>query len=1023
MEVFRPGRAGVVGGVVVWCGTPGGRDDAALVRIDDDPRWEAPRKAVRWGRLVTDDEPVPRWKTWGVPDVAQRPATVGSQDATGAGMPVEAVQLVGQVNPGTGFVGNHYVMDLRQHPPQWSSNGTSPWAGMSGAAVFCDRLLMGVVASDRAHSGHSQFNVVPAYVLFHDSAFRAALAEVTGLTAGLEAAEFQSLADTAATTGAGPLLTPARLLEAGQQTVPFHGRTELLERLKAWSAQEGFGAWLLHGPGGQGKTRLAHHFGHLLAADEWAVLWPRRGVTPDQLLETRHAAKPLLIVLDYAETRTDQLTAIVEATAQHCGSTAFKVLLLARTHGDWWAEAQIDSRLSDLLPEVPSHRLELLEHDPADRPQAYRRAVWSLAAALPRVIGCADTDWWAAAGSLSAPGLDQDGYGNALTLHMTALADLLDTATPAGSDDPSPTVGVDGRTGGGIRQVAGTTEGAAVEDRLLDHESRYWKRTAKVRGLEPGLGFATLKTAMAAAHLVGAADLEQADRTWRGLRILADQTRDRRNAVTAWIGTLYPPADDDKQSGDILQPDRCAEHHSTRITNRNGAGVDRRPWGGLQPDRLAERHIGRTLEAHPDLVDELLREADEPQIVQLLTVYSRAAAHPVFDGRLDVSLTNLCVRHSHRLAAQIVTTAVRTDHPAPLIAALDTLSADPAASLADLTALYRRFPDLSRRLASTAARLAQSITSRYLRLAGADPNAYQPALAASLHSLSARLEAVGQRGEALTAIREAVGHYRRLAGVNPDSYLANLAVSLNSLSARLGAMGQRGEALTAIREAVGHYRRLAEAAPDSYLPDLVASLNNQSVWSGEVGRWDEALTAIREAVGHYRKLAEAAPDAYLAHLAASLHNLSNGLGKMGQREGALTAIREAVEIRRRLVEAAPDAYLPDLAASLHNLSNGLGESGQREGALTAIREAVEIRRRLVEAAPDAYLPDLAVSLNLLSVWLGVERREEALIASWEAVGHYRRLVEAASEAYLPDLADSLNNLSVWLGAAGRRGRA
>ena len=31
VEVFRPGRVGTFTGRVVWCGTPAGRDDAALV--------------------------------------------------------------------------------------------------------------------------------------------------------------------------------------------------------------------------------------------------------------------------------------------------------------------------------------------------------------------------------------------------------------------------------------------------------------------------------------------------------------------------------------------------------------------------------------------------------------------------------------------------------------------------------------------------------------------------------------------------------------------------------------------------------------------------------------------------------------------------------------------------------------------------------------------------------------------------------------------------------------------------------
>ncbi|MEU6868253.1 hypothetical protein ABZ924_34335 [Streptomyces sp. NPDC046876] len=215
VDVFHPGGSGTTAGTVVWCGTPAGRDDAALVLADDDQHWRAPTAPVRWGRLVTD-RPATGCETWGVPDVAQR------EDQA-----VEPAQLRGELNPGTSFVGNQYVMDLRQHPPQWSADGTSPWGGMSGAAVFADRLLVGVVASDRAHSGGGQLNVVPAYVLHHDPAFRTALADHSaGADHGLEAVELQHLADPAhGHDRSKSLPSPAALLEAQHQTVPFMAAT------------------------------------------------------------------------------------------------------------------------------------------------------------------------------------------------------------------------------------------------------------------------------------------------------------------------------------------------------------------------------------------------------------------------------------------------------------------------------------------------------------------------------------------------------------------------------------------------------------------------------------------------------------------------------------------------------------------------------------------------------------------------------------------------------------------------------
>ncbi|WP_035859089.1 ATP-binding protein, partial [Kitasatospora cheerisanensis] len=318
--------------------------------------------------------------------------------------------------------------------------------------------------------------------------------------------------------------------------------------LRAWCGLGGFGAWLLHGPGGQGKTRLAHELGRLLTAEGWTVLWPHADATADQLAELRDAERPLLVVLDYAETRSGQLAALVRAAADHPGSSPLKLLLLARTDGDWWRQARTESRLAeDYLAAARTRLLAPLEDDPARRSAHYRAALRALAAALPSINQAAPL------GRSSERELTDEAYGNALTLHMTALADLLDSAGPDGQRPEE------------------------VEDRLLGHERRHWHRNAALR--VPALSRATLETALAAAHLTTVADREEADRLWRLLPALADQPRDQRDRVTAWLAALYPP-----------EPT---------------AG---RPWGALQPDRLAERHAGHELSANPALADRLLAD-------------------------------------------------------------------------------------------------------------------------------------------------------------------------------------------------------------------------------------------------------------------------------------------------------------------------------------------------------------------------------------------------------------------------------
>ncbi|MFI6850507.1 tetratricopeptide repeat protein [Kitasatospora sp. NBC_00085] len=1012
VEVFHPGGTGTATGRVVWSGTSGGRDDASLVLVHDSPHWQPPSAPVRWGRAVTDRPGIP-CETWGTPDVAQRPDRA-----------LEAEQLRGRLNPGSGFVGNQHVIDLDQHPARWPADGTSPFGGMSGAAVFCDRLLTGVVTADRAHSGHGRLNAVPAYVLQHDPAFRAALAEYdVGPSGGLQAVEFQDLADRAQDHDLTPRLpSPAVLLQARHQIVPFHGRHDLLTEMTAWCRLGGFGAWLLHGPGGQGKTRLAHHLAHLLAAEGWAVLWPRTTATADQLREVRPAAKPLLVVLDYAESRADQIAALVEAAADHPATTPLKLLLLARTDGDWWHQATAATSLAeDYLTTARTHHLTPLDDHPAPRADRYRDAVRALADTLPRVDGLLPHDWSAAAVSLPSPDLDPKAYGNALTLHMTALADLLDTA------DPRPP----GQSWPADRGAVGQ-EADLVEDRLLTHERRHWRQT--VLAIAPALSLATLETALAA-------DREQADRLWQRLPVLDGQSRDRRNRVTTWLATLYPaPAP-------------------------GGS-----PWGTFQPDRLAERHIGRVLDTDPDLADHLLNGADDTQSALLLTVYSRAASHPVFHDRLNTQLTALCVRHHRQLASHVVTVVTRTSHPQPLITALDTIAVDPATPPRHLAELYDLFPYTSQRLAAPAIRIAHGLVTRFRALADEDPARYQRHLAVSLNNLGFRLGDAGLGAEGLAASREAVSHYRVLAKANPAACLPGLAQSLDNLSNRLAEVGLREESLTASQEAVIHFRELVEANPAIHLADLASALNNLSLRLGGVGRhedalaasreasairrtlaranhaahlpnhaqslinlstdllmmgrWEESLAAVQEATGHYRALAETDLDAYQPDLAAALHTFANALAKMGRAHEALAASQEATGHYRALVKANPAPHLPDLAQSLNNTSLRLGEVGRWVEGLAAIQEAIAIRRSLTDANRATHLPDLATDLNNISVRFGQAGQwEKALAAAQEAVGHFRALTETNPAAHLPHLASALSNLSLSLQETGQLQKA
>jgi tetratricopeptide (TPR) repeat protein len=1024
VRVLVPPDAATYRGGVVWRGTPGGRVDAALVEVAD-PAWRSRESRVRWGRLVTN-RPGIVCQVWGFPALVQRP-----------GRAAETAQLSGTLNPGDGYVGDRYVMTLTGHAPAPPADGSSPWAGLSGAALFCGDLLVGVVAADPAGAQHARLEAAPVYLLERDAGFRAVAARHGIGEMVLEPVELQQLIDLEPDL----VRSPAALLRARRQVIPFRGRVRLLDDLTDWAHGSGFAACLLHGPGGQGKTRLAQELARRLSADRWAWLWLRRDARTEELQVLADAAVPLLVIVDYAETRAEKVTAAVRAAARHAGTAPLRMLLLARTAGDWWESLRAaDPSTAELLDGTPLARLGELEPEPVGRTDAYLQAVHGFAAALPTVPGQRHQDWPASAARLieqacgqpAGPARRWHRAVSALTLSMTALADLLDTADRLDRTEQQETE----QGGGAVDELVQTGPGP-VEDRLLQHERRYWKETA--RAFKLALSEPTLHDALTAAFLLGAADLDRADALLQRLPGLQDQTRNRRDFVRQWIAHLYPPADG-------------------------------RPWGSLQPDRLAERFVGIRLAADPGLADRLIVGADPAQISQLLTVYARAAHHPAaghdLESRLGQALTALCVRHPDALAAPAIEVAIQVEAPGPLMMALQRLTTDPDASIELLTSLADQLPPASHRLADWAANLTQRLTDEHRRLASDDPT-FRPGLAWSLANLSNRLAELGRWEEALAASVEAVAAHREMAAAHPDTFRPKLAMSLNDLSNRLAELGRVDDALAAIIEAVDLRRELAAAHPDAFRPKLAGSLNNLSLRLAGVGRWEEALAAIREAVAAYRELAATRPNAFTLGLAISLTNLSNRLAELGRWEEALAAIREAVAAYRELAATSPDAFRPGLAGSLTNLSlrlaglgrwedalaairvavaayrelaatrpgaftpdlagalndfsNRLAEMERREEALAAIREAVDLRRGLAAVHPDAFRPDLAASLNDLSLRLaGLGRWDDALAAIREAVAAYRELAAAHADAFTPDLAGSLTNLSNRLAEMGRR---
>lgn len=779
-------------------------------------------------------------------------------------------------------------------------------------------------------------------------------------------------------TKTGPdLSSPAALLNAHRTVVPFRGRTRELEELEAWCEAPGLGVRLVHGPGGQGKTRLARHLTDRLG-EPWTVLWLAPDALPAELPILQCTSSPLLVVVDNAETRAGQLPVLLRTAVRAARTVRFKVLLLARTDGDWWTELPGSTECEELYG-APATALEPLEPDPQRYAEAYREAVEGLARALEEDPG-QPGDWRKAAATcltrFSAPAIRTPDMKLALTLHMTALVDLLDAAHEPEHPGRGP-----------------------VEERLLGYERRYWTAIKADLGLKKSGG---VESVLTAAFLCGAADHEQAEALLGRVPVLKGQSADILGAVGDWISALYPPP----TASEV--------------------------WGSLRPDRLVEYFVGDHLRHHSRrLVDHLLAGASEAQATRLLTLHTRAAAHPAHRGHLDEDLAGLCVRHPAVLGPIAVEVATQVERPEPLLSALDRLINDPDADPADLMRLLDRLPRTTHTLAPLALRLTERLTDLYRELAAEDP-AQLPQLARLLRNRCGRLFELGYRQQAYELTVEVVQLMRPLAESDARTFRRHLAAALHNLSLALGTIGRRADALEPAREAVGLYRELltepvSEADARVLRSELAHSLNAVANAQGALGHPDQALRATRKAVGIRRELAEGRDDAnqqQRAELADGLNNLSNWQSECGQYRKALKSSRRSVEHYRSLARERPDAFRAGLAMSLGTYSSRLRDTGQYAQALRVAEEALGIRRLLAAARPDAYRPDLALALNSFAIDLDeLGRWKRSVLVSAESVKQYRILYEQEPAAFAERLATSLNTYANQLDNVGRLAEA
>ena len=602
----------------------------------------------------------------------------------------------------------------------------------------------------------------------------------------------------------------ARLLDPRLEIVAFLGRQVELADLVAWCL-DGHGGRLrlVTGPGGVGKTRLSVELSQRMTARGWRCDRVAYGQEAQAIPTLRSGTSKRLLVVDYAETRTG-LRQMFATLASDEGKDV-RVLLLARSAGEWWDQLGVGQPgVWDLAQEARSAELKLSSMVAADLPdvQVIARAVESFASEL----GVPERVVEIAGGSAVT-------RRRVLDLHAAALVALLD--------------------GSGTEPVH--IDINAVLQELLRHEMHFWYESAHSTGISDGPGGlppVMLRQLVAAGCLLGAATREEA-------LLLTNRIPGGGASVkvTEWLRNLYPPEAD--------EPD----------------------WlGSLQPDRLAELHTVHELANSPEFARACLSNMDARQTRRALTLLARASSDDKhaevlltqtlpdvasFIEDLDASRETLIAIYN-AIPYPSVTLAQTALVLAQKIVALLSTDSDPAQRARWLLNLGIRLSALGRYDEALAVTEESVATCR--EQAAIDPDRCRPILVSSLIDLGSTLMDLGRYSEALAVTEEAVAICHEQAAIDPGRYGPHLAQSLNNLGIQLSSLGRAEEALPIAEECLSIRRAQPRVDNDHHRVEIAQSLNNVGAILRRLGRPQEARPIIEEALAIRRELAEIDPD-------------------------------------------------------------------------------------------------------------------------------------------------------------------
>ncbi|OAI03591.1 tetratricopeptide repeat protein, partial [Methylomonas methanica] len=648
----------------------------------------------------------------------------------------------------------------------------------------------------------------------------------------------------------------SQMLRADFALVPFDpGRQTDLDTLNTWlDNQDGndypIKTRLLTGAGGLGKTRLAIELCQQRMNSGWHCGFLNREDSEQSWAKLKALQKPLLIVIDYAETRQETLLNLLKAQLEADYPHTVRLLLLARGGGEWWdqlpsKDAECEALLNGYATSGP-YVLPELYLDQDSRQQAYRNALAAYAIATGRQIPS------------GIPNLSGEHFAKPLYLQMAALLALY-------GERPITALG--------------------LTQSLLNHERRYWQETLKELGLinpqqqaQDLLALTTLsngfKTPKQAYEYYAKANpglISQPvfNQLFNQLELLYPGTQGLQSIQPDILGEALVAQSLQLTTGmDLLNvvlgksAEKTVQHHALTVLAR--LSLHAPELDSVLMRAIQNNFVACCLELVDVAVQTHSRLPELAQLAfQLLTPQQKSQAAVLLEKRFEHE--SICLAElAYEMAFFIKEKSAHRLQKKPT----------------DIQLLSKHAADL-RSLAVDASRLGIAIDAVnfggqalqiFKQLRQRDQVQFEPDYALSLSNYASHLSDLGRNDEAADYTQQALVIHERLAQQRPDRFEPNYATSLNNYANCLSDLGRNDEAADYAQQALAKRERLAQQRPDRFEPGYANSLNNYANLLSDLGRNDEAADYAQQALAIHERLAQQRPDRFEPDYALSLSN-------------------------------------------------------------------------------------------------------------------------------------------------------